>query len=352
MGKVMKSAKKTQESHDPKEALAIIEECGLGATPENYQVFHAYIFDQKPALTKELGKLLCSKKIDQDACSILHAKYFGGTGLTDQTLAAGGKISAEMTAILRLLAAAERSAAEYGETLSGASDILDATGDSKTLKTMVDSLLKATAKMQKHTQDLENRLNTTTEEINDLRDNLEQVRAEAMTDALTGIANRKRFDECMLRMCEAAEREEQPLSLILCDIDNFKRFNDTWGHQTGDQIIRFVASCLQRNSAKHHLVARYGGEEFAIIMPGAEAMAAFDLADNVRAIVESKKLLRKSTNEDLGTVTISLGVASLAENDQVEDLIERADSALYGSKHAGRNKATINTDEQAGRSAA
>ncbi len=348
----MAAAKKQDVRNEPNEVLALIDRCGLNATPENYQLFHAYVHGQKPDLTKELGKLLKDKTIDQDTCSTLHAKYFGDTELANKTLEAGGKISAEMEAILRMLAAAERSAAEYGKTLSGASDILEEPGDAKTLKSLVDTLLQATAKMQRHTQELENRLNTTTEEVNTLRDNLEQVRAEAMTDALTGIANRKRFDECMRRLCGDAEFDNKPLSLVLCDIDNFKRFNDTWGHQTGDQIIRFVASCLQRNTAKHHLVARYGGEEFAIIMPDTEAPDALEIADTIRAIVESKKLLRKSTNEDLGTVTISLGVASLADNDQVEDLIERADRALYSSKHAGRNKATINAGDVAGRSAA
>ena len=348
----MAAAKTKTAKKEPNEILALIEECGLNATPENYQLFHAYVFDQKPALTKELGTLLKTKAVDQDACSRLHAKYFGDTELANKTLEAGGKISAEMEAILRMLAAAERSAAEYGKTLSGASDILEAPGDSKALKAMVDTLLQATAKMQRRTQELENKLNSTTAEVNALRNNLEQVRAEAMTDALTGIANRKRFDECMRRMCEDAEANGQPLSLVLCDIDNFKRFNDTWGHQTGDQIIRFVASCLQRHTAKHHLVARYGGEEFAIIMPDTEAADGLEIADTIRAVVESKKLLRKSTNEDLGTVTISLGVAGFSENDQVEDLIEHADSALYSSKHAGRNKATIYTGDVPGRSAA
>ncbi len=332
--------------------IKLLDELGLDASPDNYQLFHAYVSGEKPSLAKEIRPLIKDKALDQTQCTTLHKRYFAGTDLTDQALKAGGKFSKELGTVLRMLSAAERNTVEYEKTLSGATDILAQANDDKSLKEMVDTLLAATTKMQDHTQQLEKKLNKTTDEVNSLRTNLEQVRTEAMTDALTGIANRKRFDESMLLHCSASEEGEKPLSLILCDIDHFKRFNDTWGHQTGDQIIRFVASCLQRHASKSHLVARYGGEEFAVIMPDTDGQTAFDLADNIRASVESKKLLRKSTNEDMGTVTVSLGVAQFSQNDSIEDLIEHADEALYRSKHAGRNKVSINSDAAKGRDAA
>lgn len=346
-----KAKQKDNQKH-AKTIISMLADLGLETTPNNYQLFYSFVADKNPSLAKELRSLIADKSLDQDMCDKLHKKYFCGVDMVDQTLQTGGKFSEEINAVLRMLAAAERNAVEYEKTLSGATDILEHASGDTPLKDMVDTLLAATTKMNEHTADLERKLNQTTAEVNTLRENLEKVRTEAMTDALTGIANRKRFDEYILQQCNSAEHSNENLSLILCDIDHFKRFNDTWGHQTGDQIIRFVASCLQRYASKAHLVARYGGEEFAVIMPDTDEKTAFDLADNIRASVESKKLLRKSTNEDMGTVTISLGVAQYESNDSIEELIERADEALYRSKHAGRNKVSLSSTEKAGRSAA
>ncbi len=351
----MSTAKKTKTKNNQqhaKDVLKILADLELNSTPHNYELFHSYVTGEKPTLAKEIRALMADSALDQSMCTKLHGRHFSGIDLTDEALLTGGKFTTEISAVMRMLSAAERNTVEYEKTLSGATDILEHVNDDKSLKNMVDTLLAATTKMQRHTQLLEQKLNKTTAEVNTLRNNLEEVRTEAMTDALTGIANRKRFDECMLQECNLAEQDEQELSLVLCDIDHFKRFNDTWGHQTGDQIIRFVASCLQRHAAKSHLVARYGGEEFAVIMPHTDEQTAFDLADNIRASVESKKLLRKSTNEDMGTVTISLGVAHFSSHDTIEDLIERADEALYRSKHAGRNKVSLSAPDQKGRSAA
>ncbi len=346
-----KQGQNKPQSH-AKEILKHLSDFDLEATPDNYQLFHSYVCGDKPSLTEEMRPLIAEHTLDQDSCTIMHDKYFHGMDMVDQAIETGDKFGKEVGSVLRMLAAAERNTVEYEKTLSGATDILEHASDTKSLKTMIDTLLVATTKMQQRTHNLETKLNKTTKEVNSLRTNLEQVRTEAMTDSLTGIANRKRFDEFMLKSCENAHNDGEQLSLVFCDIDHFKRFNDTWGHQTGDQIIRFVAGCLQRHSAKNHLVARYGGEEFAIVMPHTDVQTAFDLADNVRATVESKKLLRKSTNEDLGTVTISLGVANFEQNESIDDFIGRADEALYGSKHAGRNKVSVFTDKKNGRNAA
>ncbi|HCR66657.1 MAG TPA: GGDEF domain-containing protein, partial [Oceanicaulis sp.] len=194
-------------------------------------------------------------------------------------------------------------------------------------------------------RDLERRLQETSQEVNQLRSNLEKVREEAMTDALTGVANRKRFDESMRKSRRDADLNGSPFSLVLCDIDHFKRFNDTWGHQTGDQIIRFVSACLARYASDHHVVARYGGEEFGIVMPNTSLEDAKAIAEKIRQVVESKRLLRKSTNEDLGNITISMGVSQFRPSEVVECLIERCDANLYKSKQQGRNRVTVDGDQ-------
>jgi diguanylate cyclase len=124
------------------------------------------------------------------------------------------------------------------------------------------------------------------------------------------------------------------------DIDHFKNFNDTWGHQTGDQVIRYVASVIGRLGATPRFSARYGGEEFAMIFPGEDSGVVEACLQEIREEVASRMLKRRSTNEDLGTVTISAGLATRHDGETGNCVMERADEALYASKRTGRNRVT------------
>jgi diguanylate cyclase len=158
-----------------------------------------------------------------------------------------------------------------------------------------------------------------------------------MLDPLTKVFNRESFDEGLVRTIEAARANDEPLSLIMIDIDHFKRFNDSYGHQTGDQVLRLVAMTLKSNIKGKDLAARYGGEEFAAILPTTSYGDALHVAENVRRAIQAKELLKRSTNEKLGRITSSIGIASLRPADTPASLIERADRCLYAAKHGGRN---------------
>ncbi|HRE44585.1 MAG TPA: GGDEF domain-containing protein, partial [Terricaulis sp.] len=205
---------------------------------------------------------------------------------------------------------------------------------------IVSGLAAATLDMASHNQLLSEQLQRSTREVESLRKSLETVRVESLTDSLTGLANRRMFDETLrLRMSEARAQNLE-LSLILVDIDHFKRFNDTWGHHTGDQILRFLASALQAHERPDYLVARHGGEEFAVILPRTSMKLAAQTAETLRAAIQTKRLRRRSTNEDLGQVTVSIGVARMQSGDTPQGLAERADACLYASKRNGRNQVT------------
>jgi diguanylate cyclase len=335
-----------------RKALDLMAAHSVAPTAHNYAVFTAYVADSNPELCSELQTHVdAGGPISPDALDDLYDRFFTFKRIQDAVMDVGGAMSRELGAVVKTLEAAERDTAAYGEALAGASGKLDDTTDSAGIKHMIEGLVAATARMQRRSRELEHRLQETSQEVDQLRNNLEKVREEAMTDALTGVANRKRFDESMRKARREAELKGEPFSLIMCDIDHFKRFNDTWGHQTGDQIIRFVAACLSRFSKEGHVVARYGGEEFAVVLPGSGVEDASLVADKVRSTVESKRLLRKSTNEDLGNITVSLGVSQFRSGESVECLIERCDTNLYKSKQNGRNKVTVD-DGKAARSAA
>jgi diguanylate cyclase len=206
---------------------------------------------------------------------------------------------------------------------------------------VVETLVGATNVMASKSTELQTRLLESGREIEMLREQLEIVKVEASTDALTGVANRKEFETRHAEMSVMSDAGGGPLSLIMCDIDFFKRINDSFGHQTGDQVIRFVASVMDRAKPKDGLVARIGGEEFAMLAPNTPRKAAAELAEQIRIAVESKRLVRRSTNIDLGQITVSLGVAQRRTNEKNNAQIERADAALYESKRTGRNKISV-----------
>ena len=185
---------------------------------------------------------------------------------------------------------------------------------------------------------LEEMLEQSNAAMEELRRDLEHVRREAMTDGLTGLANRKSFDNEFDRIFQDAQENNHGFTLLMLDIDHFKSFNDNFGHQVGDQVLRLVARTLKDSIKGKDFAARYGGEEFAIILPDTDVTGAIIVGNALRKAVASKDVINRSTGKVLGRITMSVGVAEYAADKTVEDLIERADSALYTAKHNGRNQ--------------
>ncbi len=322
-------------------ALDLLRKWELPRSPQNYEVALNYALGVHKGIASAVQAILEDGRIPAQAdIDRIFEANFQHKHLGDEVLKVGGEVSAELEDVMQRLQEAGKNTAAYERTLAGASDEMSAATDVESIRAMVDRLIFSTQKMQSHAASLEKRLSDTNDEVSRLRNNLDMVREEAMTDALTGIANRKRLDDMLNRAIAEGEQSGEPVSLAVCDIDHFKRFNDTWGHQTGDQIIRFVAACLTRCGGEANLAARYGGEEFVILMPKTGLEMASELAERARVMVESKRLVRKNTGEDLGNITISIGVAQHHTGDHPAELIEEADARLYMSKNRGRNRVT------------
>lgn len=172
-----------------------------------------------------------------------------------------------------------------------------------------------------------------------LKQQADVLRQLAFLDGLTGLFNRRGFDQRLHAEVERAARNGQPLALVMADVDHFKRFNDRHGHQAGDDCLRRVGAALAAGlNRSADLLARYGGEEFAAILPETDLAGAGALGESIRRAIQAKELLKRSTNEKLGRVTASFGIAQFRRDDTPSSLIERADRCLYGAKHAGRNR--------------
>lgn len=322
-------------------ALDMMERHKVWPTSLNYELWLHVVGDPDGLLAHEIQRLISvGEPITEAISEDLAAAYLPKAKLNEQIRDAGDQLRRELNTVAQAIDEAKKSSQAYGATLADASRELTHDQGAEAVRRLVDTLATATRRVQRENKSLEKRLKDSTAEVNRLKDHLEQVRRDATTDSLTNLANRKAFDEELARAREESAKTGEPLCLAVLDIDHFKRFNDTWGHQTGDQVLRYVASVIGRLAAPPRFAARYGGEEFGMLFPNESLGAVKRILEEIREEVSSRTLRRRSTNEELGAITVSAGLAQLHVNESAASLLERADTALYASKRSGRNRVT------------
>jgi len=329
-----------EQSHRIAElAIGALKQLSLAATPRNIEVWYAHVEGRNPALSRDIQK--CQQlggELTQKHADDLYERFILRTDLSTDVIELVAKFENEITALTDVIEASGESAHGHGERLQTLSkELHQSATESPAVGALLESVINVTKAIREENQQLERRLAESSDEIVTLRHNVEHIQLEAMLDPLTGIKNRKTFDAAIATHVQAAKEQNSSLALILADIDFFKTFNDRWGHQTGDQVLRLVAEVMNANVKGQDILARYGGEEFAIILPGTCLENAGMLADRIRQAVEARRLKKRRTGEDLGVVTMSMGVAEINVDDTIETLIERADICLYAAKGNGRN---------------
>ncbi len=336
-----------REQSYAKTALALMTDVGVAATPDNFELFYAYASGENPGLCQVMAAFINAKKeFSPEILSDLRLRCLSGARTAQLMDSLGGNIDGLIENILGQLESSARDTADYKDTLSAATGQLVTERSPADVRKLVDGLITATRVMEHRAKSLEGELQASSQQVSELRTKLADVRKESMTDPLTRIANRKAFDEAMRAAIAGVNQDGEAVTLLLCDIDHFKIFNDNWGHQTGDQVLKLVASCLSENVKGRDTAARYGGEEFAVLLRGTGLDAATMVANQIRTTVETKKLVKKSTGDILGSITISIGVAQLAPGEPAESAVRRADACLYGAKHSGRNLVVNQNDDR------
>jgi diguanylate cyclase len=308
-------------------------------TPENYAVWYAYATGLVPELKRTIDILMSNNQEFSQALSAELYSRFCDTGrhfnLLQET---GGRLQYAVDQVMRYVKTASGDASDFGKVLDRYSTEMGGAPGDEEVRALVSGLILETQRMAETNRSLESKLSQSSGEIAELRQNLEVVRREAMTDALTGIPNRKFFESRLREAARDAMESGETLSLLIADIDHFKQFNDTYGHQLGDQVLRLVARTLTDCVKGRDTPARYGGEEFAIILPQTRLTDAGGLAEQIRRSMMRRRIVRKNTGDDFGTITLSIGVAAYRPGEQLLETVRRADAALYRAKRGGRNR--------------
>ncbi|WP_417812155.1 GGDEF domain-containing protein [Thalassospira alkalitolerans] len=321
-----------------KTALALMAELGVVAHPNNFTIFYNYLSGEKPDLRQTIDILRSNhREFDELQCRDLFARFFDNVREREIVSQISEDLRIQLTSILETVRNAGIDTRAYGLALDHFCEYIG-DKDFNNLEQALTTLLGATREIEDVNHILETRLDHTSSEISKLRQDLEDMKREAMTDALTGIANRKAFDLQLRDAAMQSMESGKPLSLLLIDIDHFKTFNDTHGHQAGDQVIRLMAQTLQQNVKGRDTAARYGGEEFAVILPKTGLGCARQLAEHIRHNIETRKVVSRSRHQELGQVTVSIGASTFELGEPLGRFIERADKALYLAKAKGRNQ--------------
>lgn len=219
-------------------------------------------------------------------------------------------------------------------SLQQSMETLTQSNEPEAIKLVVENLISSTEKTSGVVNNFQQQLNAAELEIIALKVQLEQKEQDAYIDALTKLGNRRAFDKKIYALCEA---ETADATLVLFDLDHFKQLNDTYGHLIGDKVLQGVSQIMQNLCPDNALAARYGGEEFAFLIEGKGDSGAI-LAEQTRTMMHKLSLRKKGSNELIDNITASFGVAEKLPGEMPEQLIDRADKALYGAKHNGRDQ--------------
>jgi len=315
-------------------ANRLMSQHGVPPTPDNFSVWFYYAMGGSLTLKKTIDVLIANKrKFDSGVNRDLYLTYVNPHSSTggDFPEQLHGVIASAQEFLTTAISDNRAQMADLGEVKSECQTAVDP-------RPIIEKLVKELSKATTRSSALEANFLQTTKDLDQIKDSLKQAEQHSNTDALTGLANRRSLDAFLRTAQITAMEAGTPLGILLIDIDHFKKFNDGFGHQVGDQVLRLVGKVLQESVRDCDLAARYGGEELMAILPGAEVEACFEAAERIRRRIAEARLTRRTTGEEISSVTVSIGVAQFRMGETADGMIERCDRALYQAKRAGRNR--------------
>lgn len=320
-------------------ALQTMLKFGITPNPDNYELWYMYA-GKHSELCKEVNELKEQNiELNDRVSSRLCGKYVKKAPDDKET---AETVAAAMGKLMGMVDKFSNETDAYNAKLDAQTDNLSSKiQGNAALEGLLGEVVGQLKEIQENSSAFGSQMHESQKEILYLRKNLEKATNEARIDGLTNLNNRRSFDELVAEQTETAKDNKTDLCLLMIDIDHFKKFNDTWGHQIGDEVLKVVAGVLRKTVRGQDIVARYGGEEFAIMLPNTPPSGAHIVAENIRTLILKNRLKRKNSTEEIGQITISVGVTRFrANNDDetIESFIKRADDALYEAKETGRNR--------------
>lgn len=321
-----------------KKAVPLMMKHHVAATPANYALWYTYVDNVIPQLNRELDGVIENYGVCPPAAGEqLYNNHIASRAETDMH---DLRVNIEILVneVASSVSDTLTDTSQFSQMIDKSFDSLERVEDEsmslEEVMKVIRQLVVESREIRHSTRFLNSQLENATNEIQQLKSQLAEVQQDALFDSLTSLYNRRAFDGDLNTLC----RSEQKMCLILADIDHFKSFNDTYGHLFGDTVIKAIARRIQLSCRDGIHAYRFGGEEFALIVPNKSLRIARQFAESLRRAIEKLSIKDRRTSEQIGNITISLGVAELQPGEPANALIERADKLLYEAKELGRNR--------------
>jgi diguanylate cyclase len=327
-----------------RQVLPLMSKHNIPITPKNYTVYYTYVSGANSELKKAFDAIIAKREtIDDEKINFLYSQFCienDENALRNLRSDLHQILIAILQEIIELTGHTEK----YESLVSNSVAKLSECTSVHQIKDVVNEIVLETKKMGGFGKTIQHKLRETTHELETIKKDFEKVKTEALIDFLTDIPNRKAFDDKLALSVREAFSENTDLCLLLIDIDHFKKFNDTYGHIVGDEVLKIVARKVIEIVRGRDFLARYGGEEFVVILPQTPLSGAKTVAENIRVFFDRTRLKLVSSSKNLGKVTVSIGAAQYKPGEAIENFIDRSDQALYFAKNAGRNCVATESD--------
>jgi diguanylate cyclase len=331
------------------QAMKKMEMLYVSPIPEHYFLWYNYFARSNPQLLEEINNRI-EKELPFDDAFLHFLQKSHGASMEAQLRQAEkeaehteklGHTQDVLSDALSIITSIISDAHSQNDAIQVKIDNIISNKDSHDISSILEAMVAVAKEMKRSGTGLRNKLDESRREVEKLEQRLNEISVEAEKDFLTNVYNRKSLDKYLHQRMQEAREQRTALSLLAIDIDHFKRFNDTFGHLIGDEVLKMTAKLLVESVKGKDIVARFGGEEFVVILPDTSIGGANSVAEIIRQSIAKKELKNRKTGESYGSISVSIGVALFRpESDSAESWFARADEALYRSKKAGRNCVT------------
>jgi len=324
--------------------LGFLAKYNLSANPVNYTVWYEYVSGKNLKLNRAMDRIIDTNlPINNKNIETLYQKF-----VTDGDRIVISRLLTKVNLMLREITShvleTEGDLSDHGQTLDHMAGQLQDIHDFQGVREVIDQMLDTTKAIIKSGSRLQTRMKVSSEDLKQLHKELEISQKEARTDALTGLENRRGLEKRLELERIRARQNNALFSVIMIDIDYFKKVNDTHGHLVGDSLLKGFAAVLKNKVRRNDMVARYGGEEFLLLLPETGVEGAYAVAEKIRAALVNQDWKVKNSGKRIGQIKASMGIAQYVMNETGNQVIDRADSALYQAKEQGRDRIIIHTE--------